>query len=123
MSIWGSLRHEDVIVGLSYEGTDREHYQGRGEPSVTVDVATTWHDHARVSIDDPAPNAEGVVLLSVEELRRLAADLLRAADICERTRHDGDGWKAQIKRVAAYHNRGARRGRRAPADAPWVHDE
>jgi hypothetical protein len=105
MSIWSSIGiDQPSIVGLNYDDED-SHYRGLGEPCITVDVATTWHDHARLSISGEQIDAE--CLLPVEELRRLADYLIRAAESCEKTRDRLPDWREQAARVEEFHQREA----------------
>ena len=70
MSEWYSLGG-DEIRGLDYD-TEK--------PTATIGVALSWYDVARVGIRGDEGNLVDTVLLGAEQLRELAARLLRAAD-------------------------------------------
>ncbi|MFD5709467.1 hypothetical protein ACFWHW_03580 [Streptomyces pharetrae] len=67
MSIWSSVPGPDIVA---LDGSDdAANYRAEGEPTITVDVATTGHhDHIRLALYD---GADVEALLSREAARLL----------------------------------------------------
>lgn len=68
MSIWSSIPGPDIVAlnGLD----DPANYRAEGEPTITIDVATTsHHDHIRLSLFEGGADIDA--LLSPEAARLL----------------------------------------------------
>lgn len=85
MSIWSSIDQEGERV-MALNGDDEAaHYRGEGEPTISIDVATTFHDHIRLSLQDDK-SIDLWALLSPESARLLRDRLDKALVVIERRR-------------------------------------
>lgn len=80
MSIWSSVRGDD-IKALNND-TEASNYRGEGEPNLTLDVATTWHELMSLRIFE----LDVDVLLSVDAAEALRDRIDKALPVLRRER-------------------------------------
>ncbi|MFJ2214285.1 hypothetical protein ACIQVO_09500 [Streptomyces sp. NPDC101062] len=69
MSIWSSVSAEEIHV-LNGDD-DAVNYRAEGEPTITVDVATTGHhDHIRLVLCDGCPDVAALLAPDAARARR-----------------------------------------------------